>query len=165
MTGKKQNMAPMWKKLMKTVDLDEPTSFLDHVYLGCTQRECKPNENHHWGIQKNARITNFCWCNWKFTRVGKTSRKDGYVVRTTWKDMLENALRDISNWQRKRQQLDKVSSPCLDDQHFKKEELEYVGELSKVCSQIVLKCLFMARNGRSDILTFSKKTCSFRPTC
>ena len=44
MVGKKQNMAPMWKKLMKNVDIDEPTSFLDHVYLGCTQRECKPNE-------------------------------------------------------------------------------------------------------------------------
>ena len=44
MAGKKQNMAPMWKKLMKDVDLDEPTSFLDHVYLGCTQTECKPNE-------------------------------------------------------------------------------------------------------------------------
>ena len=29
---------------MKNVDLDEPISFLDHVYLGCTQRECKPNE-------------------------------------------------------------------------------------------------------------------------
>ena len=42
--GKKQNMAPMWKKLMKLVDLDEPTSFLDHVSLGSTQRECKPNE-------------------------------------------------------------------------------------------------------------------------
>ena len=26
---------------MKDVDLGEPTSFLDHVYLGCTQRECK----------------------------------------------------------------------------------------------------------------------------
>ena len=25
---------------MKDVDLGEPTSFLDHVYLGCTQREC-----------------------------------------------------------------------------------------------------------------------------
>ena len=25
-------MAPMWKKLMKHVDLDEPTPFLDHVY-------------------------------------------------------------------------------------------------------------------------------------
>ena len=29
---------------MKNVDLDEPTSFLDHVCLECTQRECKPNE-------------------------------------------------------------------------------------------------------------------------
>ena len=44
MAGKKQNMAPMWKKLMENVDLDEPTSFLDHVCLGCTHRECKPNE-------------------------------------------------------------------------------------------------------------------------
>ena len=44
MAGKKQNMAPMMKKLMKNVDLDEPTSSLDHVYLGCTQRECKPNQ-------------------------------------------------------------------------------------------------------------------------
>ena len=29
---------------MKHVDIDEPTSFLDHVYLACTHRECKPNE-------------------------------------------------------------------------------------------------------------------------
>ena len=45
MAGKRRNMAPMWKKLTKNVDLDEPTSFLDHVYLGCTQCECKPNES------------------------------------------------------------------------------------------------------------------------
>ena len=42
--GKKQNLNPMWKKLMKLVDLGEPQSFLHHVYLGCTQRECKSNE-------------------------------------------------------------------------------------------------------------------------
>ena len=41
--GRKQSMAPMWKKLMKLVDVGEPTSFLDHVYLGCAQREC----NHY----------------------------------------------------------------------------------------------------------------------
>ena len=29
---------------MKLVEFGEPTSFLDHVYLGCTRRECKPNE-------------------------------------------------------------------------------------------------------------------------
>ena len=45
MAGKKQNMVPMWKKLMRNVDLEEPTSFLGLVYLGCTQRECEPNES------------------------------------------------------------------------------------------------------------------------
>ena len=30
---------------MKLVDLGEPTYFLDHVYLGCTQCECKSNES------------------------------------------------------------------------------------------------------------------------
>ena len=45
MSGRKQNSSPMWKKLMELVDLGEPTSFLDKVYLGCTQRECKPNES------------------------------------------------------------------------------------------------------------------------
>ena len=29
---------------MRNVDPDEPTSRLDHVYLGCIQRECQPNE-------------------------------------------------------------------------------------------------------------------------
>ena len=41
LTGKKQNVDPMWKLLNKEVDLGEPTSFLDHVYLGCTQRQCQ----------------------------------------------------------------------------------------------------------------------------
>ena len=45
MGGRKQNVAPMWKTLMELVHLDERTSFLDHVYVGCTQRECKPNED------------------------------------------------------------------------------------------------------------------------
>ena len=38
---KKQNFDPIWKALNKEVDLGEPTSFLDHVYLGCTQRQCQ----------------------------------------------------------------------------------------------------------------------------
>ena len=50
------------------------------------------------------------------------------------------------------QQLYKVSTPCIDDHHFKEEEMKSVGELSQVCSQIVLKCLYLARIGRPDIL-------------
>ena len=41
LAGKKQNISPMRNMLMKDVDLGEPTSFLDPVYLGCTQRECQ----------------------------------------------------------------------------------------------------------------------------
>ena len=35
----------MWKVLNKEVDLGEPTSFLDHVYLGCTQRQCEVSKD------------------------------------------------------------------------------------------------------------------------
>ena len=53
---------------------------------------------------------------------------------------------------RRTQQLCKVSTPCIDDLHFKEGDLKSVGELSKVCSQSVLKCLYLARTGRPDIL-------------
>ena len=50
-------------------------------------------------------------------------------------------------------QLYKVSTPCIDDHQFKEEEEKgSVGELSKVCGQIVLKCLYLARVGRPEIL-------------
>ena len=39
LAGKKQNLDPMWKVLNKEVDWGEPTSFLNHVYLGCTHRQ------------------------------------------------------------------------------------------------------------------------------
>ena len=45
LAGKKQNIDPMWKVLNKEVDLGEPTSFLDHVYLGCTQRQCQTSKD------------------------------------------------------------------------------------------------------------------------
>ena len=55
------------------------------------------------------------------------------------------------------QQFYKVSTPCLDDHQFKKEALGSVGELTNICSQIVLKCLYLARIGRLDILWSDNK--------
>ena len=49
---RKQNIGPTWKILMKDFDLGEPTSSLNHVYLGCTQRECQISKN----IVDNYRI-------------------------------------------------------------------------------------------------------------
>ena len=50
------------------------------------------------------------------------------------------------------QQLYKVSTPCIDDHHFKEEEMKSVGEMTPVCSQIVLECLYLASVGRPYIL-------------
>ena len=50
------------------------------------------------------------------------------------------------------QQLYKVSTPCFDDHQLKEEGSGSVGELSKACSQSVLKHLYLARIGRPDIL-------------
>ena len=71
----------------------------------------------------------------------------------TWRVMPRNVWNDIVSWRTKTtQQLYKVSTPCIDDHHFKEEEMGSVGELSIVCSQIVLKCLHLTRIGRPDIL-------------
>ena len=66
---------------MTNVDLDEPTPFLDRVFLRYTPRECKPNEIVVDEFRKmfESRIS-----------AGTT---DKFPV-TTWKDMLRNALRD-----------------------------------------------------------------------
>ena len=45
LAGKKRNLDPMWKVLVKDIDLGEPTSFLDHVYLGYTQRDCQTSKD------------------------------------------------------------------------------------------------------------------------
>ena len=79
MAGKKQNLALMWKKLMKNIDIEEPTTFLDHVYLGCTQRECKPNEKII-GRQQDVRVPYFFWRNRKITRTGQTALKNFSAV-------------------------------------------------------------------------------------
>ena len=53
LAGKKQNTNPMWNLLNKEVDLGEPTSFLDHENLGCTQRQCEISKD----IVDNYRTT------------------------------------------------------------------------------------------------------------
>ena len=72
MSGKKQNVARMRKNLMKNLDIDEPTSFLDHVYLGCAQRECTSNMTII--EQQKTRIS--AGATQKMTGMGKASREN-----------------------------------------------------------------------------------------
>ena len=138
MDGKKQNIDPMWKLLNKEVDLGEPTSFLDHVYLGCTQRQCKISKDivDKYRTMFESRISagatenfpcseNLCISSWSYDMEGHAQK---CVER--YCELANNTT----------QQLFKVSTPCIDNHHFKEEELKSVGELSPVCPQIVLKC-------------------------
>ena len=139
----------MRKVLNKEVDLWEPTSFLDHVYLGCTQWQCEISkvivDNHRTMFE--SRIS-----------AGATEKlpySENLRISSWSYDMEGHAKKCVERYcqlaNKTTQQLYKVSIPCLDDHHFKEEELTSVGELPKVCTQIVLKCLYLARIGRPDI--------------
>ena len=126
MAGKQQNIDPMWKVLVKDVDLGEPTSFLDHDHLG-----------YHRNMFE-SRIS--AGASEKLACTGKPGA-DIFSCR----EMCGAILRA---GEQNSQQLYNVTTPCLGDHLFKEEEeLGSVGELSKVCSQIVFKCTYLARIG------------------
>ena len=140
----------MWKVLNQEVDLGEPTSFLDHVYLGCAQR--------HREISKDIVDNYRTMFESRISAGGLEKLPFPQNLRiSSWSyDMAGHAKKCVERYcelaNKTTQQLYKVSTPCIDDHHFKEEETKPVGELSHVCSQIVLKCLYLARIGRPDIL-------------
>ena len=145
-----KNLDPMWKLLNKEVDLEEPTSFLDHVYLGCTLRQCQISKDivDNYRTMFESRISAGGTEKLPFSQNTRIS---------SWSyDMVGHAKKCVERYcelaNKTRLRLYKVSTPCIDDHHFKEEEMKSVGELSHVCSQIVLKCLYLARIGRPDIL-------------
>ena len=142
--GKKQKINPMWRLLNKEVDLGEPTSFLDHVYLGCTQRQCKMSKD----IVDNYR--NMFESRISAVGTEKLPVSENLRVSSWSYDMEGHAKKCVERYcelaNKTTQQLYKVSTPCIDDHHFKEEAMKSVGEL---CSQIVLKCLYLARNWKT----------------
>ena len=141
LAGKKQNLDPMWKVLNKEVDLGEPTSFLDHVYLGCTQRQCQISKDivDNYRAMFESRIS-----------AGGTEKlpfPQNLRISSWSYDMEGHAKKCVERYC----ELAK-KTPCIDDHHFKEEEMKSLREFSQVCSPIVLKCLYLARIGRPDIL-------------
>ena len=145
-----KNIDPMWKVVNKEVDLGEPTSFLDHVYLGCTQRQCEISKDivDNYRTMFESRIS--------AGGLEKLPFPQNIRISSWSYDMEGHAKKCVERYcelaNKSTQQLYKVSTPCIDDHHFKEEEMKSVGELSQVCSQIILKCLYLARVGRPDIL-------------
>ena len=146
--GWKENLDPMWKLLNKEVDLGEPTSFLDHVYLGCTPRQCK-KAKILWTITEPC-------SNREFPREKQKNYHSLKIIvflhgLMIWLVMQSNVWNDIVSWQTN----DATTRRSIYSMHRwppLKEEMKSVGDLSNTCSQIVLKCLYLARIGRPDIL-------------
>ena len=63
LAGKRQNINAMWKVPNKEVDLGEPTSFLDHVYLGCAPRPCEISKDTVHNYRTMFETKNFCKSN------------------------------------------------------------------------------------------------------
>ena len=105
---------------MKYVDNEEPTSFLDHVCSGCTQRECTPNKKIIGQHNKmfESRIS-----------AGATEKLPGWdkprTKTSAWLyDMEGHARKCVERYcelaNKKTEQLFKVSYLCLDDHQIKK---------------------------------------------
>ena len=109
------------------------------------------NKQRYCGqLQNDVRIANFCGGIREIT-IPRNLRISSWSY-----DMAGHAKKCVERYcelaNKTTQQLYKVSTPCIDDHHFKEEESKSVGELSNTCSQIVLKCIYLARIGRPDIL-------------
>ena len=98
LAGKKQNLDPMWKLLNKEVDLGEPTSFLDHVYQGCTQRRCDIDVVDNCRTKFESRISAGATEKLPCSEISVSRRG-----RMTWKGMPRNVNKTT-------QQLYKVST-------------------------------------------------------
>ena len=119
LSGKKQNIDPMWKVLNKEVELGEPTSFLDHVYLGCTQRQCEISKDivDHFRTMFESRIS--------ARSTEKLPFSENLCISSRSCDMEGHAKKCVEIYcvlaNKTTQQLYKVSTLCLDDHHFKEE--------------------------------------------
>ena len=149
LADKTETTEPTWKFLLKVVDFGEPTSFLDLVYLGCKQRECKISNGivASYRDMFESRVSEGATDNCRPAQQGNVMQKI-----SSWSYDMEGHVkicveRDFEFANKTTQHFVKVATPCMDD-HQIKQENESGGELSVVCSQIVLKCVYLARVGR-----------------
>ena len=152
LAGKNKNIDSMVKKLMKHLDPREPSSFLDHVYLGCTQREREPNESIVDEHRKMSESRISAAATQKLPELEEKWWKHEFVALRhgrTCEEMCWKMLRigQQTNWVIA---LSLYTMPWRSS--IQNRKIGTVGESSKVCSQIVLKFLYLARVGRPDIL-------------
>ena len=143
---------------VSSYDVGEPTSFHDHVYLGCTQRQCKISKDivDKYRAMFESRIS----AGWteKTTKLVKSSY---FLVVLRYGRSCQEMCGTIL-WVGK--QDDSTTLQSIYSMHrwqsFQRGRIEICRRIVKGMPQIVLKCLYLARIGRPDILLLSEQTCT-----
>ena len=146
LAGKKQNLDPMWKTTQQRSRFGRTNIFSWIMYTWAALKDnvqISKNTVDNYRTMFESRISageteklpcseNLCISSWSYDMAGHAKEVCGT---------------EVLSWQTRRpSKLYKVSTPCIDDHHFKEEEMKSVGELSHACSQIVLKCLLLGTN-------------------
>ena len=159
LAGKKQNINPMRKVVNKEVDLGEPTSFLDHVYLGCTQRQCEISKD----IVDNYR-TMFESQNFRGVELKNLPYSENFRISSWSYDMEGHAKKCVERYcelaNKMTQQHYKVSTPCIDDHHFKEEELKSVGEFVNSMLSNCSEMLILGTHWKTRYSMVSEQICT-----
>ena len=130
--------------MCKEVDLGELTCFLDHVYMGCTQRQCETSKDivDNYRTMFESRIS-----------AGGTEKlpySENFRISSWYYDMAGRAKKCVERFcelaNKTTQQLYEVSTPCLTTIISKKRKQNPWENCQKVCSQIVLKCFIFGTN-------------------
>ena len=146
----------MWKVLNKEVDLGEPTSFFHRFYLGCSQRQCEISKYivDNYRTMFESRIS-----------AGGTEKlpySENLRISSWSYDMEGHAKKCVERYcelaNKSTQQLYKVSTPCIDDHHFKEGELKSVGELSKAMLPICFEMFILW-------ISYIHHTCEYKQYC
>ena len=108
-----KNIDPTWKVLNKEVD---PTSFFDHVFLGCVQRQCERSKDivDNYRTMFESRIST--------GGMKKLPYFENFRISSWYYDMEGHAKKCVERYceltNKTTQKLSKISTTCIVDHHF-----------------------------------------------
>ena len=142
----------MWKVLNTEVDLLEPTSFLGSCILWAALEDNAKEAKMLWTITEPCSNLQFPRVSREITIPSKSS------FSSLSYDMAGHAKKCVQRYfelaNKTTQQLYEVSTPCIDDHHFKKEEIcwRIVKYLLSKCSEMFI----LGTNGTTRYSMVSK---------
>ena len=173
MAGLKTNLPSMWKTLGEKLELEPAVPLHGNVYLGCGQHdEAVPAglvedkqklysrlfADHHNNVRGETSSSALQSASLPTTRQNKFAKDHPKQpkIKTYAYDMKGHAGQCVERYLElanlHESSLKPVGTPCIDDHMIPPEDFETKGSLSPIAARVVLKCLFLARVLRVDLM-------------